>query len=279
MQDRLHQGENRVRKAQFTLTAPESKRLIGRAVKEHEWVKKALKNGIVAIALGSTNAFVAEEILGRKIKKEKYIAGFVDEHGTCVIPAPERLKSVVLEKGRIIKENIEEVVKRMKNNDVFIKGANALDFEGTAGVMMASLVGGTIANVLGVIKARGIKLIIPVGLEKLIPHSVDEISKAAGIYEVSYSTGIPVGIMPVSGEIITEIEAFEILAGVSAVSIGSGSIGSSSCRTFLVDGEEKKVRKAIEIVESIKGEKEIKALRGDCTTCVYTYCPLNKKDI
>jgi len=268
-----------VRKAQFTLSAPESKRLIGRAVKEHEWVKKALKNGIVAIALGSTNAFVAEEILGRKIKKEKYIAGFVDKRGTCVIPAPERLKSVVLEKGRIIKEDVEEVVKRMKNNDVFIKGANALDFEGTAGVMMASLIGGTIANVLGVIKARGIKLIIPVGLEKLIPNSIDEVSKAAGIYEVSYSTGIPVGIMPVSGEVITEIEAFEILAGVSAVSIGSGSIGNSACRTFLVEGEEKKVRKAIEIVESIKGEKEIKALRGDCTTCVYAYCPLNKKDI
>ena len=49
--------------------------------------------------------------------------------------------------------------------------------------------------------------------------------------------------------------------------------------TFLVEGEEKKVRKAIEIIKSIKGEKEIKALRGNCTTCVYTYCPLNKKDI
>lgn len=266
-------------KAQLTLSAPESKRLIARAVKEHEWVKKALKNGIVTIALGSTNAFVAEEILGRKIEKEKYVAGFVDEHGTCIVPASERLKSVVLEKGRVINEDIEEAVRRMKNNDVFIKGANALDFEGTAGVMMASLTGGTIANVLGVIKARGIKLIIPVGLEKLIPNSVDEISKATGIYEISYSTGIPVGIMPISGEIITEIEAFEILADVRAVSIGSGSIGSLSCRTFLVEGEGKKVRKAIEIVKSIKGEREIKALRGDCTTCVYTYCPLNKKDI
>lgn len=266
-------------KAQFTLAAPESKRLIGRAVKEHEWVKKALKNGIVAIALGSTNAFIAEEILGRRIKKEKYVAGFIDEYGTCVVPASKRLKSIILEKGRIIEENIEEVVKRMKNDDVFIKGANALDFEGTAGVMMASLTGGTIASVLGVIKARGIKLIIPVGLEKLIPHSVDEISRAAGIYEVGYSTGIPVGIMPVSGEIITEIEAFEILTGLSAVSIGSGSIGSSSCRTFLVEGEEKKVRKAIKLVEEIKGEKEIRVLRGNCTTCAYTYCPLNKKDI
>ncbi len=258
-------------KAQFTLSIPESKRLIGRAVKEHKWVRKALKDGIVAVALGSTNAFVAEEILGRKIKKEKYIAGFIDEYGTCVVPASERLKSIVLEKGRIMEEDIENAVKRMKNNDVFIKGANALDFEGTAGVMMASLTGGTIGSVLGVIKARGIKLIIPVGLEKLIPHSIDEISKAAGIHEISYSTGIPVGIMPVSGEVITEIEAFEILAGVSAVSMG--------WRTFLVDGEEKKVRKAIKLVEEIKGEKEIKVLRGNCATCVYIYCPLNKKDI
>ncbi len=56
-------------KAQISLTTSESKRLIAKAVKEHPKVKNALENGIVAIALGSTNAFVAEEILGERLKK------------------------------------------------------------------------------------------------------------------------------------------------------------------------------------------------------------------
>jgi hypothetical protein len=263
-------------KAQVTLTVAESKRLIARAVKEHPLVKEALKDGIVAIGLGSTNAYVVEELLGRRIEKERYIAGLVDERGTCVVPSDKRLKAVVLEKGEVIEENLESVVKRMKNRDVFIKGANALDSEGIAGVMMASLTGGTIAQVLGVIKARGVRLIIPVGLEKLIPGSIEEVSTKAGIYEVDYSAGIPVGIMPVSGEVITEVEAFRILAGVEALSLGAGSISEPGARTFLLVGDEAGVKKAISLFEEIKGEKDVASLRGNCSNCYYSYCPWNK---
>lgn len=263
-------------KAQITLTVSESKRLIAKAVKEHPIVKQALEEGIVAIGLGSTNAYVVEEILGKGIEKERYIAGLVDGQGACVVPMERRLQAVILEKGKIIEEKLESVVKRMRNSDVFIKGANALDRHSIAGVMMASLTGGTIAHVLGVIKARGIKLIIPVGLEKLIPDSIEEVSKVAGIYEVDYADGIPVGIMPVSGEVITEVEAFHILAGARAISLGSGSIGESGARTFLLMGEEEQVREAIRIFKGIQGEKNIPSLRGNCASCYYKYCPKSK---
>lgn len=267
-------------KAELTLTVPESKRLIGRAVKEHRAVKQALKEGIVVIALGSTNAFVLEEIAGKSIEKERYIAGLIDENGTCVVPKENRLREVVLEKGKRVEEDTESVVRRMKSKDVFIKGANAIDFEGIAGVMMASLTGGTIAKVLGILKARGTKIIIPVGLEKLIPSSISEISKITGIYGVDYANGIPAGIMPVSGEIITEIEAFDILTGVNAYVIASGGIGNApGSKTFLVEGNERSVKKAIGIVNRLKGEKGTPSLRGNCRKCSYNYCPMNKKDI
>lgn len=259
-------------KAQFSLTSSESKRLIGKAVSQHPKVRKALKKGIVAIGLGSTNAFVIEEILKKKIEKERYVAGYIDEIGPCVVPASERIPEVVLKNGKVVKERPAEIVKKMKATDVFIKGANALDFDGIAGVMMASETGGTVAEVLGVIKARGVNLIIPVGLEKLIPYSIDEISNEAGIYEVDKCLGIPVGIMPVAGEVITEIEALESL-GVDAIAIGSGGLGEGeTAKAFQIEGTQKDVKKVIGTVKKLKGEKRVEALRGSCKTCAFKHC-------
>jgi hypothetical protein len=259
-------------KAQFSLTSSESKRLIGKSVSQHPKVKKALNKGIIAIGLGSTNAFVIEEILKKKMEKERYVAGFVDEKGPCVVPASERLPEVVLKNGKIVKEKPCEIVKSMKAEDVFIKGANALDFDGIAGVMMASETGGTVAEVLGIIKARGINLIMPVGLEKLIPFSINDVSNAAGIFETDYSIGIPVGIMPMAGEVVTEIEALESL-GVSAIAIGSGGLGDGEAsKVFQIEGEKKQVQRVIDVVRKIKGEKRVEALRSSCKTCAYEHC-------
>lgn len=266
-------------KAQVTLAIPESKRLIGKALREHPLVKKALKEGIVAIGSGSTNAYVVEEITKDDIEKERYVAGFIYEEGACIVPQGERMKSVILEKGKIIDGSLENVAKRMGVGDVFIKGANALDYDGIVGVMMASLTGGTIGDVLGILKAKGVKLIMPVGLEKLVPHSVSDASNIAGIYEMDYSDGVPVGIMPVSGEIITELEAFEILSHVDAICIGSGGIGrGEGSKTFILEGSKEDVSKAISIFESIRGEKALTPIPGNCSTCVYKYCPRNKND-
>ncbi len=265
-------------KAQVTLTVTESKRLIAKAVKGHPWVKEAWEKGIIAIGYGSTNACVVEELLEAELDKKRYVAGFVDEKGTCVVPRNERIKNVVLEKGKVIAESVENAAKRMGTGDVFIKGANALDFDGVAGVMMASLTGGTIGDVLGVLKARGVRLILPVGLEKLVPHPIAEASNIAGIYEMDYSDGVPVGIMPVPGEVITEIEAFEILAGVKAVNIGSGGFGGGEgSRTFILNAAEDKISKALKTLNEIRGEKNIKPPRGDCAACIYHHCPRNQK--
>lgn len=263
--------------AQFSLTSSESKRLIGKSVSQHPKVKKALKSGIVAIGLGSTNAFVIEEILKKKIEKERYVAGFVDDKGPCVVPASKRLPEVVLENGKIVEEKSSEIVKRMKADDVFIKGANALDFDGIAGVMMASETGGTVAEVLGIIKARGINLIMPIGLEKLIPYSINEVSNAAGIFKTDYSLGIPVGVMPVAGEVITEIEALEIF-GVSAIVVGSGGLGDGEAsKVFQIEGEEKEVKRVINVIRKLKGEKRVEALRSSCKNCMYKHCPNFRK--
>ncbi len=265
-------------KAQVTLAVTESKRLIGKAVKEHPWVREALEKGIIAIGSGSTNAYVVEELLGEAIEKGGYIAGFVDDRGTCIVPRDKRVKNVVLEKGEVISETLEDAAKRMGKGDVFIKGANALDFDGIAGVMMASLTGGTIGDVLGILKARGVRVILPVGLEKLVPNSIAEASNIAGIYEMDHSDGVPVGIMPVSGEVITEIEAFYILAGAKAVNIGAGGVGGGvGSRTFVLEAAGDNISRALGLLREIRGEKSITPVRGDCAACAYPHCPRHQK--
>ena len=48
------------------LTVAESKRLIGKAVAQMPIVKNALANGMVIVIKGTTDAYVAEELTGKK---------------------------------------------------------------------------------------------------------------------------------------------------------------------------------------------------------------------
>ena len=59
----------------FVLTVAESKRLIARALKRHPVVIRALTQGIVAVAKGSTNAYVFEELGAEGIDLTQYCMG------------------------------------------------------------------------------------------------------------------------------------------------------------------------------------------------------------
>jgi len=139
---------------------------------------------------------------------------------------------------------------------VFIKGANAIDLDRNVGVLLQNDCGGTIGMALGILAARGSHLILPVGLEKLIP-SVPDASNMCGLQTVDYATGTKVGLMPVMyGKTITEIDAVYLLSGADAVHIASGGLGDSQgAITLVIYGVAQKVERAIEIIEQIKDER------------------------
>jgi len=59
----------------------------------------------------------------------------------------------------------------------------------------------------------------------------------------------------VVGKVVTEIEAFEVLTGVSATNIGGGGVnGAEGSRTFLLKGDEERVRRAFKLAKGIIGE-------------------------
>ncbi|MFH1086962.1 MAG: hypothetical protein V1737_00070 [Chloroflexota bacterium] len=253
-----------------SLMSAESKRLIAKAVAALPEVKKALEKGIVIIARGTTDAFVAEEIIGRPLDFPR-----CDYTRGCIVDGELRVNlrrglgnDFVLRQGKVqdLREvRPQDVVKEFGADDVFIKGASAVDPSGQAGVLVAGAESGTVGYALPSLMGRGAHLIVPVGLEKLIP-SVDQASQKCGVFRFKYSTGLPCGLIPtVNGKVVTEVQALAVLAGVSATHVASGGIGGSEGTVVLVaEGNEENVEKAFRLVASIKGEPPVS--RPETTT-------------
>jgi len=244
--------------ALVVLNPCESRRLLARAAVATPEMQKAWKNGMIIIGRGITNAYLTEELFGITIEPRAGQAfGLICNGVTNGNPTPPPCTWHVIRKGKVVEgadSNVE--ILNFGPEDVFIKGANAVDPQGNAGIFASSLKGGTIGMCWPVVTPRGSHLIIPVGLEKLIP-SVLEASKHTGIYHFKYSMGLPAKIMPVeTALVITEVQAFAILAGVKAYHVASGGVGGSEGAVVLtLEGDEERLTKAFEIAKSLKGEK------------------------
>ncbi len=258
-----------VERAIVTLTPYESRRLIGKAVANLEEVRRALKEGYVVIATSISTAYVAEEILGKKLDRGSFTIGVCAKGRLCLTRIDRKPSPIVLYKGKVVKGKGYEVVDEFGPDDVFIKGGNALDPEGSVGIFVANERGGTIGGVIGKLLARGSKIVVPIGLEKLIPYPIDFVSRVTGINNYKYGTGAYVSLFPLPRAIpITEIEAYRILAGVSAYPIGAGGVfGSEGSITLVLEGEDESLEKAWRITQEIKGEPKVEVELQDCSSC------------
>jgi hypothetical protein len=242
----------------FTLTSAESKRLIAKGVVALPEVQRAMERGRIAIANGTTNAFVVEELLGIEVDKALYASGNITDGALGVNISEDRPKPFVIINGRQVDRLPTDVYPVFESGDVFIKGANAVDVAGNVGILLGGNTAGTIGAAIGTVIARGAHLIAPVGLEKLIP-SVIEASRHCGLERIKYPEGGSIGFMPlVNATVVTEIQALAILSGATAIHVSSGGIGGSEGSVVLVvEGTEDEVGKAFGLVEKIKGEKPV----------------------
>jgi len=241
--------------AQAILTVSESKRLIAKAVKEMPIVKDALANGMVIIIKGTTNRYVAEEITGQKIEKAAFVRGRIEpEKGGKHIPEVKVLPDVVLEKGKVVDIPLADAVKKLKPRDVVIKGANALDYKNKlAAVNIGDPSGGTTGISLPYVVARKAYLVIPVGLEKLVAEDIVDLTLKMR-EPVETLNGLQ-SMFLLTGEIVTELEAINILTGATAFQCSAGGIGGAEGSVWLVfRGTKEQVTKALDLVHSIQGE-------------------------
>ncbi|MCE5264995.1 MAG: hypothetical protein LLG97_15870 [Deltaproteobacteria bacterium] len=261
-------GPDKIVQSGVILTVAESKRLIGKAVAQMPVVKNALENGIVIIIKGTTNAYVAEEITGKKSDHAAFVTGRVEpEKGTKYLPNVKPINHLVLEKGKVLDIPLPEAAKKLKAGDVVIKGANALDYKNkTAATNILDPVGGTLGATWPISIARKVNVIIPVGLDKLVAGDVVDLTLK--MREPMETLPPPAGKSPsafpgynipsmwlLTGEIVTELEAIKILTGATAFqSSGGGVSGAEGAVWIVFRGTPEQVKKAQDLTRSILGE-------------------------
>lgn len=267
--------------ALFTLTPAESKRLIGKAMAALPAIQHAKNNGYLLVGRGSTNGYILEELLGKKVVKEGYVAGQVIKGVLCGLGPAERTRPVTFHKGEILPVEPNTVLDKLAPGDILLKGANAIDPNGNVGVVMANPTGGTMGQFYMALKARGVDIIYPVGLEKMIP-SVETAAQYGGILTLGQTIGARVGMACVAdGKVFTEIEAIESLFDdIDAVHFASGGWGGAEGSvTIVVEGRDSNVKKCLKFLEQkIKGEPPLPALKSPCKTCAMP-CSFQGKDM
>ena len=264
-------------RALFTLTSAESRRLIAKAVVEMPEVKTAWEKAYLLLAGGTTNAFIAQELLDDKSIEPGRCTVGLSTDGLLCVTAPDSRKSFpnVFLKGEPSEKTLAEALSDFHAETVVIKGANAVDMNGYIGVITSGFDGGTIPRIIGPTTSKGLKWITPVGLEKLVP-SVQACAKAlGGATHLDISMGADPGMYCIgTTTVITEIEAIKILYGLEAHLICCGGIGGNEgAVTLTVDGEEETVKAVVDYLEkNIKGEPPVKGNKGVCETCRYRFC-------
>ncbi|GAB4363794.1 MAG: hypothetical protein Kow009_00360 [Spirochaetales bacterium] len=240
--------------AQVTLTPSEGKRLIAEAVATLPELKWALQEGKVFFKGGTTVSALSEKLLGIPMR----ISGRISGRGTLTAVDADRRTphTLLVERGvpRNVDEEILSAVRSLGPGDIAIVGANALDRYGNTAMMAGTVGGGPPGEGWTSLMTEGASVWILAGWDKLIPTTIAEAVAAAGRKKPSIALGMAVGLMPLSGQVFTETEAFEILGKVEATVIGKGGIlGGEGATVFALEGEEGEVWKLFHLVEQLKG--------------------------
>ncbi|MGC9516718.1 MAG: hypothetical protein ACP5C3_03350 [Methanomicrobiales archaeon] len=249
---------------QYLLTPAAGKRLIAKALCEHPFIDDVLKSGTLAIIAGTTNGYVAQEILkkidqGHEFRPEKFFRG-------VVLPPKIPVKSsgrlygddkfpgdVIINQGEWLQgKTIFDVVDQLKTGDVILKGVNALDYiRRQAAIYIGDPKAGTIGAALQAVVGRRVKLILPVGLEKRVYDDLYQIS-----LKLNETHQKGPRMLPVPGEIFTEIEAIKQLTNCRAQLIASGGVAGAEGSIWLrLEGEDKELLSASNLLKSVQNEE------------------------
>jgi hypothetical protein len=260
----------------FTLTSPESKRLIGKAVAKMPIVSETMaRGGKILISPGSTTAYAAEGLTGNKLDISRFPCGCIAFGRTCRT-AESRDGAILIEKTVVStmdakdkRGSANEIASGLGNNDLMIKGANAIDPQGNAGFLLGNSAGGLLLAFMPAHSVKGCPIVVPVGLEKLVASVPEALKAVRGIngYDVSFGRGCGYHMLS-DGIIVTELEAVNILTGCTAVHVASGGIGTSAGSVVLsASGEEGNIQELASLIKSIKGEPPIEEWKMQCKDC------------
>lgn len=248
---------------QFVVTPSAGKRLIAKALASNETVLNALKLGTVVIVAGTTNGYVAEELLkaigvSDRFSKKRFFRGItlppsqtVTSEGRLpdetAFPGDVVITQNVWQKGK----TIFDVVDDLKEGDIIIKGANALDLQRKqAALLIGHPKAGTIGVALQAVVGRRVRLILAVGLEKRVCGDLCALAE-----KVNVPGAKGYRLLPVPGQVFTEIEAISLLTGATAeLMAGGGVCGAEGSCWLVVSGTKAQEDAAEKLLTSIAAE-------------------------
>lgn len=248
---------------QFVLTPAAGKRLIGKAIAKHPAVMAAIKKGTVVIIAGTTNGYVAEEVLltlgqTKGFKRDRFYRGIIlppnrpttaegRRSGDIKFPGDVIIQNGLLRKGK----TIFDVVDDLREGDVILKGANAIDLiNKRAAILIGDPKAGTVGAAMQAMAGRRVRLILPVGLEKRVYENPDVLAT-----KMNAPGAKGPRLLPVSGEIFTELDAIPLLTGASASLVAAGGVcGAEGSIWLAVSGKPVQEKAAEALIKSVANE-------------------------
>ena len=267
---------------QFVITPAAGKRLIARALAADPIIRQALESKTVVIVAGTTNGYVAEEILASlgaapgaaadvapgtapgtapdavTIRRERFFRGLTLPPGEATtstgrLPREDEfagdvvLRRGVWEQGRTIFDVIDD----LGEGDIVLKGANALDVRARrAAVLIGNPDGGTAGAIVPAVVGRRIRLIVPVGLEKRVTEDLDRLAarlNAPGAHGPR--------LLPLPGAVFTELDAIDALTGAASELVAAGGVcGAEGSLRLAVTGTAAELDAADRLIASVVAE-------------------------
>lgn len=240
---------------QVCVTTAMGKRLIGKAMALQDDIQRVLEKGTLVIIAGTTNGYVAEEILQSLGQAEGFSRmGF--RRGVTVAPGArvaqaDFLGDVVIRDGVWQKgQTIFDVADDLEAGDVVLKGANAFDSRGQAAVQIGHPQGGTIMAALAAVFGRRVQLIVPVGLEKRVLEDVNVLAQRCNAPDAKGPR-----LLPMPGRVFTELDAIRLMTGAEPCLLAAGGIyGAEGAAWLGLGGTEGNTTAAVELIRSVAAE-------------------------
>ena len=238
--------------ASVNLTVAEGKRLIAKGIANHPQVKERMKKGTIVILTGSTNTYIAEELVNLSEPHGSFVLGYITPKGSPNFKeGMSSTKDITIIDGKWVDMPYEEALKNARKGDIVFKGANMLNYEKKQTALCIGSADGGPAR-----RARETEadLFIPIGLEK---ETSGDLSVFMDILtNKPEETSAPrIWLHPEDATIFTEIEAIKTVASVHVIPFAVGGIaGREGGVSLAIYGNKEEVQKALELVASVQGE-------------------------
>lgn len=222
---------------QIHLSVQAGKWMIAEALSRMPCVQDAFRRGELALKAGTTTSCLSWLLTGQHLR----LCGRITSRGTVAdLRESDAPHTAVLspEGMRSLDYAEREGLLSLSPEAVLVTGANLIDAAGNAALLAGSPGAGSYGAALSAAASEGMRVLIAAGTEKLSPTDVRTAVRQSRRKGVDAAFGMACGLVPLLGEVITEVDAVRMLAPVEAVLLAKGGIcGAEGGSVIQVWGE------------------------------------------